>query len=166
LEIILDRINLLPKQQFHDMVKSKQFNVGSKITFSRTIHEREIILFAELTGDYSPNHVDEEFMKNSFYGNRIAHGALLVGYMSTASSMIIEKYAVEEHDVTPVSLGYDRIRFIKPVFINDTITITYTVEQYDPVLQRASSNIEITNQLNEIVAVAKHILKWVLNTPK
>ena len=103
-------------------------------------------------------------MKNTAYGKRIAHGALLVGYMSTASSLIIEKYPSDTSHSTPVSLGYDRIRFIKPVFINDTITVRYIVEKYDRESGRSHSNIEITNQHNEIVAVAIHILKWVPNT--
>jgi len=108
--------------------------------------------------------MDEKFMENSPYGKRIAHGALLVGYMSTASSMLIEKYPTLGRDSTAVSLGYDRIRFIKPVFIGDTITINYLVERYDPELRRSTSLIEITNQHKELVAVATHILKWVKNT--
>ena len=140
------------------------FQVNSTVAFSTTVSARDINLFAGLSGDFSPNHMDEEFMKKSVYGKRIAHGALLVAYMSRASSMIIEKYPNGNDNTTPVSLGYDNIRFIKPVFIDDIITVTYTVEQYDAKLQRSSSTIEITNQHNELVAVATHILKWVPNT--
>lgn len=139
------------------------FQKGSTVTFSKTISESDIYLFAGITGDLSPNHVNEEFMKDTIYGKRIAHGALLVGYMSNASSMILEKYPPEENDSTPVSLGYDRIRFIKAVFINDTITVRYTVESYDKQKDRSLSKIEITNQHHELVAIATHILKWVPN---
>ncbi len=141
-----------------------KFQKGCEVTFSKTVSESDIYLFAGITGDFSPNHVDHEFMKNSSYGKRIAHGALLVGFMSTASSLIIEKYSSDDGHSTPVSLGYDRIRFIKPVFINDTITVRYIVEKFDRKLQRSLSNIEITNQSQELVAVATHILKWVPNT--
>ncbi|MCK5701122.1 MAG: hypothetical protein KAI29_08220 [Cyclobacteriaceae bacterium] len=141
-----------------------QFQEGCSVTFAKTVGERDINLFAKITGDFSPNHVNEEFMKNSVFGKRIAHGALLVGYMSKASSLILEKYPSDEKHSTAVSLGYDKIRFIKPVFINDTITVRYVVEKYDRKSRRSLSNIEITNQHNEIVAVAIHILKWVPNT--
>jgi 3-hydroxybutyryl-CoA dehydratase len=102
-------------------------------------------------------------MKKTSYGKCIAHGALLVGYMSTTSSMIVEKYASHIQGYTPVSLGYDRIRFIKPVFIDDNIKVEYTIEKYDIDKLRSFSNIEITNQNGELVAVAEHILKWVSN---
>jgi len=144
----------------------ESFQEGRSVSFTKTVTESDINLFAEITGDFSPNHVDEEFMKNSSFGKRIAHGALLVGYMSTASSLIVDTYPAEDNNSTAVSLGYDRIRFIKPVFINDTITIRYTVEKFDRNLNRSLSKIEITNQNNEIVAVATHILKWVLNSSK
>ena len=58
---------------------------------------------------------------------------------------------------------YDRIRFLKPVFINDTITVSYEIEAVDHAKNRSVSNIEVTNQHDELVAAAKHILKWVPN---
>lgn len=137
------------------------FGIGSEVMFTRKITENDINLFAELTGDFSPNHVDEEYMRKSVYGKRIAHGALLVGFMSNASSMIIENYFTDKNFGTPVSLGYDRIRFIKPVFIDDTITVRYTVDAFDQQLKRSQAAIQITNQDDELVAVATHILKWV-----
>jgi 3-hydroxybutyryl-CoA dehydratase len=136
---------------------------GQKVKFRKKITQGDVNKFAELTGDFSPNHVDEAFMKKSSYGKCIAHGALLVGYMSTTSSMIVEKYASHIQGYTPVSLGYDRMRFIKPVFIDDNIKVEYTIEKYDTDKLRSLSNIEITNQNGELVAVAKHILKWVTN---
>jgi len=137
------------------------FQEGCSVSFTKIVSERDVNLFADISGDFSPNHIDEEFMKNSIYGKRIAHGALLVGYMSRASSLILEKYPHEDPKSTAVSLGYDRIRFIKPVFIDDTITVRYTVDHYDRKIKRSGSKIEITNQHNELMAVATHILKWV-----
>lgn len=147
-------------------INVESFQEGRTVNFAKTVTESDINFFAELSGDFSPNHVDEEFMKNSAYGKRIAHGALLIAYMSKSSSLILETYPAEDPHSTPVSLGYDRIRFIKPVFIDDTITIHYTVENFDPISKRSLSNIEIINQHNELVAVATHILKWVLNYGK
>lgn len=146
------------------MIEPQIFGVGCKVTFSKTVGESDIYLFAGITGDLSPNHVDREFMRKTSYGRRIAHGSLLIGFMSTASTMILQKYPAADDDATPVSLGYDRIRFLKPVFINDTITVNYTIEDIDPERHRSLSNIEIVNQSGELVAVAKHILKWVRNS--
>ena len=64
-------------------------------------------------------------------------------------------------DETPVFLGYDRIGFTAPEFINDTVNVTYTVAEVDEAGRCARSDIEAVNQRGETVAVARHILKWV-----
>ncbi len=143
--------------------KKPPFEQGSRVQFAITVTRKDIARFAEISGDFSPNHVDDAFMKNSKYGKIIAHGALLVAYMSRASSMIIDEYESPDNDSTPVSLGYDRIRFIKPVFIDDIIKVSYTIAKYDLEAKRSYSEIVIKNQEDEIVAVAGHILKWVPN---
>ena len=143
---------------------NQTFGIGCKVTFSKTVGESDIYLFAGITGDLSPNHVDREFMKTTAYGRRIAHGSLLIGYMSTASTMILQKYPSRTPDMTAVSLGYDRVRFLKPVFINDTITVHYEREAVDENKHRSLSKIEIINQDGVLVAVATHILKWVPNS--
>jgi len=66
-------------------------------------------------------------------------------------------------DSTPVSLGYDGVRFLGPVFFNDTITVTYVISEIDEPRRRTLANIEIKNQRGELVAVAKHITKWTEN---
>jgi acyl dehydratase len=91
----------------------------------------------------------------------MAHGALMVGYMSTASTMAIAH--TRESDETAVSLGYDRIRFLKPVFLGDTITVHYEFTGIDPATKRSTAKIEITNQDGDLVTVGQHILKWVPN---
>ena len=136
--------------------------VGDKATFSKTVAECDVYNFAGLTGDFSPNHVNEEYMARSSYGRRMAHGALMVGFMSTASTLAIEKCRSDAHE-TPVSLGYDRIRFLAPVFLGDTITVVYEVSEIDVERRRSTAKIEVTNQGRELVAVGAHILKWVAN---
>lgn len=144
-------------------MNEQTITVGCYVSFSKTVSESDIYLFAGITGDLSPNHVNHEYMRKTSYGKRIAHGALLIGYMSTASSYLLQKYPGSDDEATPVSLGYDRVRFIKPVFINDTITVNYTVEEFDGERNRSYSQVEVVNQDDETVAVAKHILKWVPN---
>jgi 3-hydroxybutyryl-CoA dehydratase len=136
-------------------------SLGDSAAFSRTIAESDIYLFAGLTGDFSPNHMNEAEMRRSSYGKRMAHGALLVGFMSTTSTMVAERAGREGTPETPVSLGYDRIRFLAPVFIGDTITVTYTVAQIDHARRRAVSDVAVVNDQGKTVAVGQHILKWV-----
>ena len=137
--------------------------VGETVRFSKTVGESDIYLFAGITGDLSGNHVDEEYMKRSSYGRRIAHGALMVGFMSTASTLIIARCVEKGIDETPVSLGYDRIRFLGPVYINDTVTVTYSIAEIDVERRRSRSKIEVKTQNGGLVAVGEHILKWVKN---
>ena len=144
---------------------SEEFHVkvGDQVQFAKTVSESDVYLFAGITGDLSSNHVNEEVMRRSSYGRRIAHGALLIGFMSTASTLMIEQSGGVGAEETPVSLGYDRIRFLAPVFIGDTITVTYRIAAIDPERRRSRSEIQITNQDGALVAVGQHILKWVAN---
>ena len=73
---------------------------------------------------------------------------------------MIARCVGEGIDETPVSLGYDRIRFVKPVFIGDTITVVYTITSIDHDKRRSIARVEVSNQRGEVVAVADHILKW------
>lgn len=137
-------------------------SVGQSVTFAKTVTETDVYLFAGITGDLAPVHVNDAVMKKSAYGQRIAHGALLVGFMSTLSTMMVAT-AADSHDKgeTPVALGYDRIRFTAPVFFGDTITLTYTISEVDTERRRTSADIEAKNQRGEVVAVAIGLLKWV-----
>jgi 3-hydroxybutyryl-CoA dehydratase len=137
--------------------------IGDTVTFSKTVGESDVYMFAGLTGDLSQNHVDEQFMSHSIYGHRIAHGALMVGFMSTASTRMIEESLKKGIDSTPVSLGYDGVRFLKPVFFGDTVTVTYVIAEIEEERRRTLANIEIRNQNGDLVAVGKHITKWTLN---
>lgn len=135
--------------------------VGDSVTFSKTIGESDVYLFAGITGDFADNHINEQYMRDSAYGRRIAHGALLVGFMSTTSTMMIARSVTERTDETPVSLGYDRVRFLGPAYIGDTVKVVYTITKIDPVARRSYSKIEVTNEQGRLIAVAEHILKWV-----
>jgi acyl dehydratase len=150
------------------MVDMQDFHVkaGDSVTFAKTVGETDIYLFAGITGDFSVNHVNEQYMAQSKFGRRVAHGALIIGYMSTCSTMMIEKCGGATRETTPVSLGYDGVRFIAPVFIGDTVTLTYTIVEIDPQKQRSLADIRVVNQNGALVAVARHILRWVSNAPE
>ena len=137
-------------------------SVGDNARFTKTVGEHDVYGFAGITGDFSPNHVDKAYMEKSSYGQLQAHGALMVGYMSTASTYAIA-HSRSDGDETPVSLGYDRIRFLAPVYFGDTITVDYRISEIDTERRRATGDIQITKQDGTLVAVASHILKWVKN---
>ncbi len=136
--------------------------VGERASFSKTVSETDVYLFAGITGDLSPNHVNKAYMERSSFGRLQAHGALLVGFMSTASTLVLAN-SREGADETPVSLGYDRVRFLAPVYFGDTVTVDYTIASIDVERRRSHGDIRVTNQDGTLVAVATHILKWVAN---
>jgi 3-hydroxybutyryl-CoA dehydratase len=135
---------------------------GDSASFTKTVGETDVYGFAGITGDFSPNHVNKAYMERSSFGRLQAHGALLVGFMSTASTLVIAN-SREGADETPVSLGYDRVRFLAPVYFGDTVTVEYTIASIDVERRRANGDIRVTNQDGTLVAVATHILKWVAN---
>jgi 3-hydroxybutyryl-CoA dehydratase len=135
---------------------------GDHASFTKTVGETDVYGFAGITGDFSPNHVNKGYMERSSFGRLQAHGALLVGFMSTASTLVIAN-SREGADETPVSLGYDRVRFLAPVYFGDTVTVDYTIASIDVERRRANGDIRVTNQDGLLVAVATHILKWVAN---
>ena len=131
-------------------------SIGLSTTFSKTVSESDVYLFAGITGDLDPNHVDEEFCRGTSLGHRVAHGALIVGYMSAASSRILEDF-----DRPMVSAGYDRIRFVKPVYLGDTITVDYVITSVDAARERIVARVEVKNQRGELVCLADHIMQLV-----
>lgn len=130
------------------------FPIGKSVTFSKTVSESDIYLFAGITGDFDPIHVNQEFARTTQYGQRIAHGALILGYMSTASTLIHQGFGRPL-----VSLGYDRIRIVAPVFVGDTVTVTYTVTATDLERSRTIADCVARNQRGETVVISTHIQK-------
>jgi 3-hydroxybutyryl-CoA dehydratase len=130
--------------------------IGLKTRVTKTVSESDVYLFAGITGDFDPNHVDEEYCRKTSLGHRVAHGALIVGYTSAASTRILQDF-----ERPMVSVGYDRIRFLKPVFFGDTITIEYEITGIDRERERTIAKIEVKNQRDELVAVATHIMQLV-----
>lgn len=130
------------------------------VQFRKTVGESDVYQFAGITGDLHPNHVDEVYMRGTPYGRRIVHGALLIGFMSTTSTLMTQRLETAASQAI-VSYGYDRIRFIKAVHIGDTITVDYTVARVDDVDRKLFADVTITNQRHELVCAGTHILKVV-----
>jgi acyl dehydratase len=134
----------------------KDVKVGLRTRVTKTVSESDVYLFAGITGDFDPNHVDEEYTRKTSLGHRVAHGALIIGYTSAASTRILQDF-----DRPMVSVGYDRIRFLKPVYFGDTLTIDYEISGIELERERTIAKIEVKNQKDELVAVATHIMQLV-----
>ena len=93
----------------------EEYEVGSvRTSTGRTITEADIITHAGQTGDFYPHHMDAEWCKTQPFGARMAHGTLI---LSVSVGML-----AGEINESAMSYGYDKVRFIAPVFIGDTIT--------------------------------------------
>lgn len=144
------------------MAIDTHLKIGEACEFSKTIAESDLMLFAGISGDFDPIHVNEEFAKTTAFGRRIAHGALVMSLCSTTSSMMSRRSIERGSVAVPVSLGYDRIRFVKPVFIHDTLTARYTIEAVDKEAGRTRAKIEVLNQAGETCLAGTHVMKWVM----
>lgn len=138
---------------------------GDCVRFSKTVGESDVYLFAGITGDFAPNHINEEFMAKTSFKRRIAHGALLIGFMSTCSTRLLDMASQRGSTLVSLSLGYDRVRFLAPVYLGDTVSLSYTISEIDSERSRTFADIEVKNQDGVLVAVAKHLIKWVEPEP-
>ncbi len=136
-------------------------SVGDRVKFSKTVSESDVYLFAGISGDLSDVHCNEQYMSESAFGHRIAHGVLSMGFMSTASTLMFTPHVSHYTGMTPVSQGYDRVRFMAPVFFGDTVTVTYTIATIEAERSRCLSDVVATNQHGKPVASATHIMRWV-----
>ncbi len=131
--------------------------IGASASFTKTVGEVDVTLFAGLTGDLHPVHIDEEMMRTTPYGRRLVHGVFVLGLMSTAGAKLTGSLPVPT-----VSIGYDRVRFVRPVFIGDTLTATYRITEHQVERARVLSEVVCVNQKGEEVAAATHLLKVVV----
>jgi acyl dehydratase len=123
-------------------------------TGGRTITETDIVLHAGQTGDFYPHHMDAEWCKTQEFGQRVAHGTLIFSVAVGMTAGAVNPLAF--------SYGYDRIRFIKPVFIGDTISVRVTIadtrEHRRPDHGMVVERCEVMNQRDEVVLVCDHLL--------
>ncbi|RPJ33758.1 MAG: MaoC family dehydratase [Deltaproteobacteria bacterium] len=128
--------------------------LGTVERMSKTISEADVYAFAGITGDFYGVHVDEEFAKKTRYGTRIAHGALLVGFIST----VMGKIAAKIPPPGGVSYRYD-VKFVAPVKFGDTVTTELKIAEKNLERREIISQILSTNQRGEKVLEGKTVLK-------
>ncbi|MBR0651687.1 dehydratase [Roseomonas terrae] len=134
---------------------------GEAAEYMRTIGAEDIAAFARISGDDDPVHTDPDFAARTAFGRCIAHGALVMGLLSTTASMMSRRSVARGAAGTPVSAGYDRIRFTRPVFAGETLTARYVIEEVDDARGRTRARLEVVNQDGETCLVGTHILAWV-----
>ncbi|TWI85124.1 acyl dehydratase [Lacibacter cauensis] len=123
-------------------------------TKGRTITETDIVIHAGQSGDFFPHHMDEEWCKSQPFKKRIAHGTLIFTVAIGLTADFVNEVSM--------TYGYERLRFIKPVFINDTIKVTVTIKDLKdhkkPEYGLVTELVECFNQHNELVMLCEHIL--------
>jgi len=127
---------------------------SSRETLGRTITETDIVIHAGQTGDFFPHHMDAEWVKTQEFGQRIAHGTLILSVAVGMTSTIINPVAF--------SYGYDRVRFVKPVFIGDTIRVKATIQEKRDYPKRPDhgfvvEQVEVFNQREQVVLACEHL---------
>jgi acyl dehydratase len=131
------------------------YEIGfTRRSLGRTITEADVVLHAGQTGDFYPHHMDAEWCKTQDFGQRIAHGTLIFSVAIGMTAGEINPHAM--------SYGYDKLRFIRPVLINDTIRVQATIKEKRDHPRRAdhgivAEQIEVFNQRDETVLVCEHL---------
>jgi acyl dehydratase len=123
-------------------------------TTGRTITETDFVVHAGHSGDFFPHHLDAEFCKTLPFGQRIAHGTMVFTIGVGLTATVINPVAF--------SYGYDRMRFVKPVFIGDTLRARVEIiakELMDkrPGYGRVTERLTVTKHTGEVALVADHI---------
>lgn len=120
-----------------------QINIGDSASFTKTVTESDIILYAGVSGDFNPAHMDAESAKKGMFGQRIAHGMLSAGFISNVLGNQLPGPGT-------IYMGQE-LRFVKPVFIGDTVTATVTVKEKIEEKNRLKLETVVTNQRGEAV---------------
>jgi 3-hydroxybutyryl-CoA dehydratase len=127
-----------------------ELKVGDSAQFSKTVSETDVYLFAGITGDFNPAHVDEEYARKTYFGTRIAHGLLPAGFIS----------AVMGNRLPGPGSIYLRqeLTFLGTVKIGDTITARVEVVEIDTVKGRVRMLTTCDNQEGKRVLTGEAIV--------
>ncbi len=121
----------------------KELKIGDKDFVEKTITETDVYLFAGITGDLNPAHINEEYAKNTFFKTRIAHGMLSAGLISAVLGMKLPGCGT-------IYLGQE-LKFTAPVLIGDTIKAEVEVIEIIEEKNRIKLRTTCTNQKGDMV---------------
>ena len=127
-----------------------QLRVGDTAQFSKTVSETDVYLFAGVSGDFNPAHINEQYASGTYFGKRIAHGLLSAGFLSAV-------LANQLPGPGTIFLSLS-IRFQAPVFIGDTITARAEVAQINSEKHRVTMNLTCINQEEKQVLEGEAVL--------
>ena len=130
--------------------KISQITIGDEAEFSKTISEYDVYSFAGIVGDFNAIHVNKEYAKNTIFKERIVHGILGVGLIST----VIGTYLPGEGTI----YLSQNTKFIKPVYFGDTITAKVKIIEKNEIKNKIKLYTKCTNQNNEIVIEGESIV--------
>ncbi len=121
----------------------RELKIGDQASTAKTISESDVYLFAGITGDHNPAHVNEVYASQTRFGRRIAHGILSAGLISAVLAMKLPGPGA-------IYLGQE-LKFVRPVYFGDTITATCTVSELLPEKNIARLETVCTNQDGAVV---------------
>lgn len=128
----------------------EDFKVGMKAHTSKTITETDVILFAGVSTDINPVHLDEETAKKGIFGKRVAHGILVSGLISAVLGNKLPGPG-------SIYMGQE-LKFLAPVFIGDTITAEVEIIELIPEKCRIKLNTTCTNQDGKVVIAGQALI--------
>ena len=123
---------------------------GDQAEFSKTISETDIYLYAGITGDSNPAHINQPYAQKTFFGSRIAHGLLIAGFISTVIGTTLPGYGT-------IYLRQE-LDFFAPAYIGDTVTAAVEVLNVDVDKNRALLKTTCRNQKNKILVDGKALV--------
>jgi acyl dehydratase len=129
-----------------DYIENRTFDeiqVGDSASLARTLTPEDVKLFAVMSGDVYPAHVDEEYARSSMFHKIIAHGMW-------GGALISNLLGTTLPGPGAIYLG-QTLKFLKPVALGDTVTVTATVTAKDPEKHRVTLDCRCTNQKGEVV---------------
>lgn len=127
-----------------------ELKIGDKFSTSKQITDRVVRAFAELSGDYNPIHLDEEFAAKTRFGKRIAHGMI-----SGALISAVLGYELKDRKIVYLS---QTLKFTAPVFIDDTVTARATVTNIREDKNIVTVETICTNQNGEMVVKGEAVI--------
>ncbi|HEV8021108.1 MAG TPA: MaoC family dehydratase [Candidatus Lustribacter sp.] len=135
----------------HSVREFSSFSVGEAASFSKTVTEADIVLFAGVSGDTFPLHVDAEYAKTTRYGQRVVHGMLSASLLSTVNGLLLG---------TPGGIYVEQsLHFLRPVFIGDTLTARSEIVTIDPEKRRLHCATTVQNQHGKNVIEGAAVLQ-------
>jgi 3-hydroxybutyryl-CoA dehydratase len=126
--------------------------IGTQATLSRKITEDDVLLFAIVSGDKNPIHLDADYAERSLFGKRIAHGFLI-------GSLISAVLGNELPGPGSIYLG-QTLRFLAPIHIGDTVTVTVKVVAHREEKRIVTLHTECTNQHGTEVLSGEATVKY------